>query len=191
MIPSGCCRRSRWLLAFAAVVIILSTTCNHPASSSSGSPGKTESPIGDGTRTSLAEAEQASKKPLLLPDTPLANGQVLSEVWSQPIFGEFAFVYERDGKRLVVDEYEATSPNPAGAFEEEAALGVADSRIGGVNGRPALITEPRTDNVKSNPADVRFVLHGMEVNVFSDDYSTEQLIALAKSVHAEDTGEHT
>ena len=48
--------------------------------------------------------------------------------------------------------------------------------------------DSRLPGFKSNPADVRFVLQGMEVNVFSDDYSTAQLITVAKSVRPEDTG---
>ena len=85
-------------------------------------------------------------------------------------------------QNAVADACDSTSPNPEGALKEELQLGVADARMGDVNGHPALITEPHTDAEKANPADVRFVVDGIEVNLFSQDYSTDDLIDVAATI---------
>lgn len=67
-------------------------------------------------------------------------------------------------------------------IKKEIDLGVADARLDTVNGQVAIVTEPDTDYYKSNPADVRFVLGSVEMNLFSHELTTKDLLSIANSL---------
>jgi hypothetical protein len=164
----------------------------HPIAESrtTGSGGvlASDSPIGDGERTDFATADSQTKHVMLLPDSPLANSSDLEQVWTQPAFDEVALVYSTNGKSLVVDQYQSQRGDPAdptNSFKEEMQATSAEARIGDVSGNPALITEGGTDANKTNPSDVIFIVNGIEVNLFSDNYSTDELLKVAGTVAPE------
>lgn len=143
------------------------------------------SPIGDGRKTDFATAQAETRHALLLPNSTLARSSTLRQTWIQPAFDEVALVYGTNDRSLVVDQYRSQrsdQSDPAGSLQEEMQATSASARIGEVNGRPALITEAGTDISASNPADVIFLVDGIEVNVFSNDYSAEDLVDVAETI---------
>jgi hypothetical protein len=142
-----------------------------------------ESPIGGGRVVDLGTAESEMPFPLFLSESPLANGSTLSQVWSEPDGPEVGLVYD-DGKgnKVVVDLYAAYLEDPKGQYQSEIDLGIADERLTTILGQPALVLEPFTDVPKTNAAWVRFELNGVDVNLFSFQYSTKDLIDIAGSL---------
>lgn len=144
------------------------------------SPNAGESPIGGGRIVDLPTAESEMPFSLFLGLSPLASDSTLSQVWSEPDGPEVGLVYD-DGKggTVVVDLYAAYLNNPKGQYQSEIDLGIANEWLTTIQGEPALVSEPFTDVPKTNPAWVRFELGGVDVNLFSFQYSTSDLIAIA------------
>ena len=58
----------------------------------------------------------------------------------------------------------------------------AEAAVTQVNGQPALVITPDTDPAKTNPAWVKLDLNGIDVNIFSESYSTDQLLTVAATL---------
>jgi hypothetical protein len=164
-------------------VHVTSDTNSSATASPAGSTGEAESPIGGGRIVDLPTAESEMPFTLLLANSPLANEGNLSAVWSEPDGPEVGLVYDDGGGRqLVVDLYAAYLDNPEGQYQSEIDLGIADERITTILDQPALVTEPFSDVPKTNPAWVRFEVEGVDVNLFSFQYSTQELIGVAETL---------
>jgi hypothetical protein len=176
---------TRWVVLGIAVALAgLAPIGSLKRSPSSAGRALSDSAIGDGERTALGTAQNALPYEVLFPPEELVPSSSLDEVWSQPAFDEIALVYGPSERSLIVDEYVPQSPDPVASFKAETEQHVADSQIASIHGVTALVTEPRTDATKSNPADVRFFLNGVEVNIWSPDYGTGELTQIAEQMIA-------
>jgi hypothetical protein len=141
-----------------------------------------ESPIGGGRIVDIATAAAEIKFGLLMPSSELASQSNLATVWSEPDQQEVGLVFESGDKRLVVDLYPAYLEDPKANYQAEIDLHLADQRLIEVLGQPAIVTEPYTDAPKTNPAWLQFDLGGVDVNLFSYQYSTTDLIDVAATL---------
>jgi len=141
-----------------------------------------DGPIGGGRLVSLSTAEAEMGFALLMPASDLASRSNLVEVWSEPSEQEVGLVFESEGKRLIIDLYPAYLEDPKANYQAEIDLNLADQRLTEILGQPAIVTEPYTDVPKTNPAWLQFDLNGVDVNLFSYGFSTEDLIEVAQTL---------
>jgi hypothetical protein len=117
-----------------------------------------------------------------IPQAALANSENLVEVWSEPEAPEVGLVFESDGHKVVLDLYPSAIRRPEAAIQQEIDLHVSEASIVQINGEPALLTEPGTDQPGTNPAALRFVHEDVEVLLLSSDLTTSDLVAIAESL---------
>jgi hypothetical protein len=185
-------RRSRKILAaqvlllggVAAVIAYAAAQQLGPSSKSrsAGSLGIERSPIGGGTQVTLQEAQADVSYLLVMPNSTAADASNVSEVWAEPEYQEIGIVFDSGSGRIVLDLYPYTLTDPKGAYQDEIDLGVAKSTLTNVNGIPAIVTEPGSDVPGTNPAWVRFHLDTVDVNLFSQDVGTDELLGIAATI---------
>lgn len=141
-----------------------------------------ESPIGGGRIVDLPTAQAEMKFDLLIPDSDVASRSSLTEVWSEPEEQEVGLVFQSGENRLVVDLYPAYLEDPKANYQAEIDLHIAEQSLTEVLGQPAIMTEPYTDVPKTNPAWLQFDLDGVDVNLFSFEYSTAELVDVATTL---------
>jgi hypothetical protein len=141
-------------------------------------------------RTTLTDAAAAAGFAVPMPDvaSPIRTGSgpagkislTLSQVWETPA-REIALVF--NGGKVTMLVGPATYKHAGQAFRTElAAIKVGRAAIDRVNGKPALVVQPRTDYTKSNPALVEVYRHGLDINVISTKLGTRTLRAIAASM---------
>ena len=151
-------------------------------------PVNWEMPLVGAHRTTLAGASRAAGFAIPMPNvtSPIRSGaagkisRVLSQVW-MGAGHEVALVF--DGGKATMLVGPATYKHAGQAFRTElAAIKVGRAAIDRINGKPALVVQPRTDYTKSNPALVEFYRNGLDINVLSTRVGTKMLRAIAGTV---------
>jgi len=172
-------------LAFVAAVVAVAMSdalAPGPPASTAGVVGDEGSPIGGGIEVDLATAEAEAGFDLLIPQSGLASATDLVQVWLESDVHEVGLVFDTDSGEVVMDLYPTTSTNPKGEYQEEIDLGVAKSSLTTVLDQPAIVTEPASDVPGTNPAWLRFALDGVDVNLYSYELSTEDLVNIAQTL---------
>jgi hypothetical protein len=200
----GIRRRPRWAHGFLVVVaawaitavlglvIASKVTGSGPASTSSarhtgGVPGlgignrDPLGPPGPAKKTTVAGAQAAAGFPVPVPSDPAASRANLTQAWVATYERRVALVFD-DGQ-VDITMAPAQYQDPLSQFRTFIAENKVTAAIGQVNGQPALVITPNTDALThSNSAYVEFGRNGIDVNIWSDTYGTDTLLAIASSM---------
>jgi hypothetical protein len=141
-----------------------------------------DSPIHGGRSVDLATAMGEMPFTIPIPHAAQANGENLVQIWSEPEAREVGLVFGNGGQQVVLDVYPTALRQPEAAFQQGIDLNVSEAAIVQIDGEPALLTEPRTDQCGTNPASLRSVHEGVEVILLSSDLTTSDLVAIAQSL---------
>ncbi len=79
-------------------------------------------------------------------------------------------------------EFPAPYSDPAKTYADKVEDGGAEMRVGTVRGAPALIIEPKTDQLEQNPAWVEFDEQNITFVLSSDSLGTVELQRTAESL---------
>jgi hypothetical protein len=139
-------------------------------------------PLLGGQQVPVGEVSSDVGYSVPIPNAEEASQSSLTATWVRTDQGQVALVFD-DGK-LTIMMQPANYEDPATEFKTFIDENNGDASIGQVNGQPALVIEPRTDASKSNLAWVEFDFNGIDVNVVSATYGTDQLLAVADSMQA-------
>jgi hypothetical protein len=138
-----------------------------------GAPGPAE-------KTTVAGAQAAVGFPVPVPSDPAASQASLTQAWVSTHGRQVALVFD-DG-RVDITMAPAQYQNPLRQFRTFIAENQVTAAIGQVNGQPALVITPGTDASRSNPAYVEFDRDGIDINIWSNTYRTDTLLAIASSM---------
>jgi hypothetical protein len=136
-------------------------------------------PLLGGERITPAHSSSLVGFNVPVPNTSIANSGNLTATWAVASRRQVALVFDR-GKLDVV--FKPAIYKDAASEYRTFICENGGATIGRVNGLPALVIEPRTDYYHTNPAWIEFDLKGVNVDVFSHDYSPRQLLAVADSI---------
>ncbi len=155
-------------------------TINHEASSG-GSLAEDESPVPNGVLTTVQMAKTDMQYPLSFPNTPDANAQTLDAVWENKDLQQVALEYG-SGKTITISMLPALYPDPHAELQDQVDLGISQASLTKVNGAPTLVVQPDTDYYKTNPAWVRIISNGVDINIYSTSYGVDTLLDVANSL---------
>ena len=133
----------------------------------------------NGRKVMITEAEAAVGYPVPLPDTVAASRANLDEVWVNSDTRQVGLVF---AEKITIRMQPAIHPDPAHHFDRFVAENNVVAEVGQLRGQPALIITPNTDAYDSNPALVEFYRGDIDISVFSYDYGTATLLAVAESM---------
>jgi hypothetical protein len=133
-----------------------------------------------GEAVTLAEARATVHFPISLPTTTAANSQNLSDVWEANT--DDAVDLNFDGSDVTVILRPAAYSDAVTRYGMFIQQDDATASLGQVDGSPALVITPNTDEPQTNPAWIAFDLNGVEVNVVSHVYGTSTLLGVADSI---------
>ncbi|MGH7868647.1 MAG: hypothetical protein ACREP9_13715, partial [Candidatus Dormibacteraceae bacterium] len=132
-------------------------------------------------KATIAGARAAVSFPVLLPNAAPASQSNLTQVWVDHEQHQVALVYSRG--KLTVMMWPATYTDPTREFRTFIAENHATAAIVRMNRQPALVIQPHTDTLHSNPAWVEFERNGIDINIVSSSYGTDALLAVADSMN--------
>jgi hypothetical protein len=115
-------------------------------------------------------------------DPPAASQANLTQTWVDSHAKQVALVFDRGAVDIEMWPWPAYYPDPATRFQQLSTSISATAAVGQVNGQPALVIQPNTDSNKANRAWVEFDLSGIDINVSSSTYSTDELLKIAESL---------
>lgn len=146
---------------------------------------------------SVAEAIQKTGLDFIMPDDPLANSGNVDHVWvltPQAVAVDFPSpaVPQKYLRQNYIEVYEGTWPadeNPLATYKHDLSSDPSPAKsLILLDGTPVLTVEAHSphDDQQANPAFLRFVTRGVEVQV-SGGESLDSLIRIAKTILS-DTG---
>jgi hypothetical protein len=167
-------------LAVVAVAVLASnlTRSGGPVVCSQLAMRQGAGPLGGGTKTTVAGAQSAAGFPVLVPHDPTVSPARATQVWSASQAVAFSYAW---GK-ITITMTRAAYPDPLTWFHTFIAENHAAAAIGQVNSQPALVISPDTDECGGNPAWVEFDHDGVDIDLFSHDYGTATLLAVADTM---------
>lgn len=174
-----------WAVTAIVGLAIIGTTVSTHAAPTGQSRGSTAlpdmaHPLVNGQETTVQAAQAAVGFQVPVPDIAAASTSNLTKTWLDSSQQLVALVFD-DGK-LTIMMGPASYQDATSEFKTFIAENDANASIGQVNGQPALIIEPGTDTEKSNPAWVEFDHNGIDINLVSNSYGTDTLLAVANSM---------
>jgi hypothetical protein len=137
-------------------------------------------PLLGGQQIALANASSAVGFSVPIPDTQVASRGTLTATWAVASRQQVALVFGQGA--LTATMQPADYKDPASEFSAFVSETNSQASLGKVDGLPTLVITPGTDYYKTNPAWVEFDLNGIDINIFSASYSTDQLLAVADSM---------
>ncbi len=186
-----------WLpiyLGAGAVGVLLAALLSAPGQSlETGTPTRGDIGLSKGSgpfvyahEIALGGLNDATSLPVSLPQSEVANAKNVSHVWVtddegvdvQRVAIEFA---NREGTVTVIwqpQQYE----DARAEFQAFVKEGHATATILEASQSPILVISPGTDSLKSNPAYVEVAQNGVDVNLYSDDYQVDELVAAVRSI---------
>ena len=127
----------------------------------------------------MQEAERRTPYRIPLPADPEASRNNLDQVFAS---AQQDVALRFSSKVLVILE-KAQFTDAQTEFQDEVSSGaVSNGRVEDVRGHPALVIDPDTDKLGTNPGSVQFLMDGISITVYSPELSGERLRELAASV---------
>ncbi len=136
-------------------------------------------------KTTVEGAQAAVGYPVPVPSTAAASQANLTQAWVATHNGrQAALVFDNGKVRILMSPATCQSAlRYFRAFVAEKDLNRVTAAIGQVSGRPALVITPNTDALThSNPATVNFWRNGVLISIYSNNYGTSALLAVANSM---------
>jgi hypothetical protein len=137
-------------------------------------------PLLGGQQVSVTAASSVVGFNVPVPKTSIASQGNLTATWAVASRQQVALVFDQ-GKLDVVMKA-AIYQDPTSEYQTFICDTNAKATISQVNGLPALVIPPDTDYSHTNLAWVEFDLSGVNVDIFSASYSTDQLLAVADTM---------
>jgi hypothetical protein len=173
-----------WVAVAAMGLAIIGTVARGHAAPSvrGGSPPLPtySQPFVNEQETTVAAAQAAVGFTVPMPNAAAANPGNLTQTWLDNDQPQVAL--EFDGGKLTIMMGPASYQDPTTEFKTFIAENNATDSVENVNGQPALVIQPGTDAPKSNPAWVEFDQNGTDINIVSESYGTDTLLAVANSM---------
>jgi hypothetical protein len=161
------------VLVTGVVKLDHTATCSKIASRPGGGP------LGDGKKTTVAEAQSSAGFPVLIPDVQEARLSNLSQTWiNSQRHVAMTFAHGKVTMLLARAMYTNALKN----FQRFIRQNHATAAISHVHRQPALVITPDTDACGSNPAWVEFEHNGIDINIYSHGYGTSTLLSIASSL---------
>jgi hypothetical protein len=136
-------------------------------------------PLDGGEEVTLGEAERKAKYKIPLPSDSEANRSNLDKVFASE--GHDVALRFSSDVLLILEPAQFTDARAE--FESLVSSGaLPNGRVEDVRGHPALVVDPGTDKLGTNPGSVQFLWNGISITVYAADFSGERIKDIAASI---------
>jgi len=139
-----------------------------------------------GESTTLDAAGTAVSFAILVPNSPPATAETLGKVWLNRQDDMVALEYS--SRNVDIVESPAAYKNANSYFQSIIDDGGAKESLTTVRGYPAIAIQGNTDAYSSNPSWFEVDFGGVDVSIYSDEYSVDTLTTIAASLKERPTG---